>query len=42
VAELFEAGSPRSRRRSPVDGVVPFAGIQKGMRKIEVQADDGE
>ena len=43
VAELFEARKPKEQATiTEIDGVVRFAGIQKGMRKIEVQADDGE
>ena len=43
VAELFEARKPKEQATiTEIDGIVRFAGIQKGMRKIEVQADDGE
>jgi DNA-directed RNA polymerase subunit beta' len=43
VAELFEARKPKEQATiTEIDGMVRFAGIQKGMRKIEVQADDGE
>jgi DNA-directed RNA polymerase subunit beta' len=43
VAELFEARKPKEQATiTEIDGTVRFAGIQKGMRKIEVQADDGE
>jgi DNA-directed RNA polymerase subunit beta' len=43
VAELFEARKPKEPASiTEIDGIVRFAGIQKGMRKIEVQADDGE
>ena len=43
VAELFEARKPKEQATiTEIDGLVRFAGIQKGMRKIEVQADDGE
>ncbi len=43
VAELFEARKPKEQATiTEIDGAVRYAGIQKGMRKIEVQADDGE
>jgi DNA-directed RNA polymerase subunit beta' len=43
VAELFEARKPKEQATiTEIDGVVRFAGVVKGMRKIEVQADDGE
>jgi DNA-directed RNA polymerase subunit beta' len=43
VAELFEARKPKEPASiTEIDGVVRFAGIVKGMRKIEVLADDGE
>jgi DNA-directed RNA polymerase subunit beta' len=43
VAELFEARKPKEQAViTEIDGVVRFAGFVKGMRKIEVEADDGE
>ena len=43
VAELFEARKPKEPASiTEIDGVVRFAGVAKGMRKIEVVADDGE
>jgi DNA-directed RNA polymerase subunit beta' len=43
VAELFEARKPKEQATiTEIDGMVRIGGIVKGMRKIEVQADDGE
>jgi DNA-directed RNA polymerase subunit beta' len=43
VAELFEARKPKEQATiTEIDGVVRFAGFVKGMRKIEVEADDSE
>jgi DNA-directed RNA polymerase subunit beta' len=43
VAELFEARKPKEQATiTEIDGTVRFAGFVKGMRKIEVEADDGE
>jgi DNA-directed RNA polymerase subunit beta' len=43
VAELFEARKPKEQAViTEIDGLVEFAGFQKGMRKIVVKADDGE
>jgi DNA-directed RNA polymerase subunit beta' len=43
VAELFEARKPKEQAViTEIDGLVRFAGFVKGMRKIEVEADDGE
>jgi DNA-directed RNA polymerase subunit beta' len=43
VAELFEARKPKEQAViTEIDGVVRFAGVVKGMRKIEVEAPDGE
>ncbi|MBI5788435.1 MAG: DNA-directed RNA polymerase subunit beta' [Candidatus Schekmanbacteria bacterium] len=42
VAELFEARKPKEHAIiSEIDGVVSFAGIAKGMRKIVVRNDEG-
>jgi DNA-directed RNA polymerase subunit beta' len=41
VAELFEARKPKEQAViTEIDGRVRFAGFVKGMRKIEVEADD--
>ena len=43
VAELFEARRPREAAViSEIDGRVGFAGMAKGMRKIVIQAENGE
>jgi DNA-directed RNA polymerase subunit beta' len=43
VAELFEARKPKEQATiTEIDGMVRLGGIVKGMRKIEVEADDGE
>ncbi len=43
VAELFEARKPKEQAViTEIDGIVRFAGFVKGMRKIEVEATDGE
>src|SRR4029453_12180536 len=43
VAELFEARKPKEQATiTEIDGMVRIGGIVKGMRKIEVPADDGE
>ncbi|MBI2878230.1 MAG: DNA-directed RNA polymerase subunit beta', partial [Candidatus Rokubacteria bacterium] len=43
VAELFEARKPKEQAViTEIDGIVEFAGVVKGMRKIVVKADDGE
>jgi DNA-directed RNA polymerase subunit beta' len=43
VAELFEARKPKEQAViTEIDGLVRFAGFVKGMRKIEIEADDGE
>ncbi len=43
VAELFEARRPREAAViSEIDGRVKFAGMAKGMRKIEIVAENGE
>jgi DNA-directed RNA polymerase subunit beta' len=43
VAELFEARKPKEQATiTEIDGTVRVGGIVKGMRKIEVEADDGE
>ncbi|MFQ5848285.1 MAG: DNA-directed RNA polymerase subunit beta' [Candidatus Methylomirabilales bacterium] len=43
VAELFEARRPREAAIiSEIDGQVGFAGMAKGMRKLVIQAENGE
>ena len=43
VAELFEARRPREAAIiSEIDGRVRFAGMAKGMRKIKIEAENGE
>ena len=43
VAELFEARRPREAAIiSEIDGRVGFAGMSKGMRKVVIQAENGE
>ncbi len=43
VAELFEARKPKEQATiTEIDGTVRLGGLVKGMRKIEVEADDGE
>jgi DNA-directed RNA polymerase subunit beta' len=43
VAELFEARKPKEQAViTEIDGIIRFAGVVKGMRKIEVEAEDGE
>jgi DNA-directed RNA polymerase subunit beta' len=43
VAELFEARKPKEQAIiSEIDGVVHFAGFQRGARKVVVQSDSGE
>jgi DNA-directed RNA polymerase subunit beta' len=43
VAELFEARKPKEQAIiSEIDGVVHFAGFQRGARKVVVKSDSGE
>ena len=43
VAELFEARKPKEQAIiSEIDGVVRFAGFQRGARKVVVTSDSGE
>jgi DNA-directed RNA polymerase subunit beta' len=43
VAELFEARKPKEQAIiSEIDGVVKFAGFQRGARKVVVTSDSGE
>ena len=43
VAELFEARKPKEQAIiSEIDGIVHFAGFQRGARKVVVESDSGE